>query len=150
MILGGRPFVFGWAKPVPIDVRRLRNPRRDSVLVAAAGPVTNLLLAAVSVAVLALLPDGPGPGRLVAGLEQMALVSLWINCLLAVFNLLPVPPLDGGRLLAALLPGAAARVLGALEGVGFVVVLLVVMNTDLVGRLVRPVVRFFLGIAGLA
>jgi Zn-dependent protease len=75
---------------------------------------------------------------------------VWINCVLAIFKLLPVPPLDGGRLLTALLPPSASRVMRTIEGVGFVIVLLVVMNTDLVGRLVRPVVDFFLGLAGLA
>jgi len=149
-ILGTPPFVFGWAKPVPVDVRRLRNPRRDSVLVALAGPATNLLLALVSVLVLALLPEEAASGSLAGGLAQMALASLWINSVLAVFNLLPVPPLDGGRLLTALLPPSASRVLRTVEGVGFVVVLLVVMNTNIVGRLVRPVVGFFLGIAGLS
>lgn len=148
--LGTPAFVFGWAKPVPVDARRLRNPRRDTVLVALAGPATNLLLALLSVLVLAILPETQEVGSVSGGLAQMALASVWINSVLAIFNLLPVPPLDGGRLLTALLPPSASRVMRTIEGVGFVIVLLVVMNTDLVGRLVRPVVDFFLGLAGLA
>ncbi len=148
-ILGTPAFVFGWAKPVPVDVRRLGHPRRDSVIVALAGPATNLLLAGVSVLVLAVLPESTEEGSLSGGLAQMALASVWINSVLAVFNLIPVPPLDGGRILTALLPPSASRAVRTMEGVGFVVVLLIVMNTNLVGWLVRPVVGFYLRLAGL-
>jgi Zn-dependent protease len=148
-ILGTPAFVFGWAKPVPVDVRRLGHPRRDGVIVALAGPATNLLLAGASAIVLAVLPESTEAGTLSAGLAQMALASVWINCVLAVFNLIPVPPLDGGRLLTALLPASASRAVRRIEGVGFIVVLLVVMNTNLVGWLVRPVVGFYLRLAGL-
>jgi Zn-dependent protease len=118
------------------------------VLVALAGPGTNLALAALSAFALAALPATAEPASLVSGLAQVAGASLMINCVLAVFNLLPVPPLDGGRIMTALLPARAAQALSRLEGVGFVVVLLVVMNSDVVSRLVRPVVRFFLRLAG--
>ena len=121
----------------------------DSVIVALAGPATNLLLAAVSVVVLAALPETVEARSLTSVLAQMALASVWINCVLAVFNLIPVPPLDGGRLLTALLPLSVSRAVRAMEGVGFIVVLLVVMNTNLVGWLVRPVVGFYLRLAGL-
>lgn len=146
-LLGTPAFVFGYAKPVPVDVRRLRHPRRDSVLVALAGPATNLVLAAVSALALAALPAGGEPTSLVGGLRQMAIAGLSINCVLAVFNLLPVPPLDGGRVLTALLPERQARALAAIEGIGFVVVLLVVLNSDLIDRLVHPLMAFFLGFA---
>ena len=150
-LLGTSPFVFGWAKPVPIDPRRFANPRRDSVLVAVAGPATNLLLAALSVVVLAALPESTdGGNRLVMGLGQMAIASVWVNTVLAVFNMLPVPPLDGGRLLTSLLPPSASQLMRAVEGVGFVVVLLIVWTTDWVGRLVRPVVDFMFRLAGLS
>lgn len=148
-ILGTPAFVFGWAKPVPVDVRRLANPRRDSVLVALAGPVTNLLLATASAFVLLALPDPNQGGLAAVVLERMALASIWINSLLAVFNLLPVPPLDGGRLLTVLLPAGAAGVLRVLERAGLVVVLLVVLNTDVLARLVRPLAAFFLRVAGV-
>jgi Zn-dependent protease len=148
-VLGTSPFVFGWAKPVPIDPRRFANPRRDSLLVALAGPATNLLLAAASVAVVAALPESVKAGSLVAGLGQMAIASVWINTVLAVFNMIPVPPLDGGRLLTAILPPAASGVMRTVEGIGFIVVLLIVMNTNIVGLLVRPVVDFMFRVAGL-
>jgi Zn-dependent protease len=147
-LLGTPTVVFGWAKPVPVDVRRLRHPRRDGLLVALAGPATNLALAAVSACVLAFLPHGDTPASLTSGLRQMARASLATNCVLAVFNLLPVPPLDGGRVLAALLPAPAARALARVERVGFIIVVVVLMNSDIVSRLVRPVIAFFLRLAG--
>ena len=148
LILGTPTVVFGWAKPVPVDVRRLGHPRRDGLLVALAGPATNLVLAALSAVALGLLPRGGAPASVASGLRQMAAASLSVNCVLAVFNLLPVPPLDGGRVMASLLPLPAARVLARVEGVGFIILLLVVMNSNLVSRLVRPVITFFLRLAG--
>ena len=145
LVLGTRPFVFGWAKPVPVDYRRLRHPRRDGLLVALAGPATNLTLAAASTLVLGLLPSPVmSNGGLLGVLGAMAAASLEINCVLAVFNLLPVPPLDGGRVLAALLPAEAARAMAAVERVGIVVVLLLLLNTTVLERLVNPVLAFFL------
>jgi Zn-dependent protease len=146
-LLGTPSFVFGWARPVPVDVRRLRHPRRDAALVALAGPATNLMLAAASAFALAALPATAEPGSIARGLWLVAGASLSINCVLAVFNLLPIPPLDGGRVLAALLPPRPARMLGGLEGLGFVVVLLVLLNTNVVGRLVDPLMEFLLGLA---
>jgi Zn-dependent protease len=148
LVLGTPPFVFGYARPVPVDVRRLRHPRRDAVLVAVAGPTTNLILAALSALALAWLPSATEPTSILAGLRQMAGASLSINCLLAVFNLLPIPPLDGGRVLTTLLPTGPARLLGRVEGLGYLVVLFVLLNTRVVGRLVDPLMAFFLRLTG--
>jgi Zn-dependent protease len=145
-LLGTPAFVFGWARPVPVDVRRLRHPRRDGILVALAGPAANLVLAAASALLLVRLPAG-GAGSLLELLRHMAAASLAINCVLAVFNLLPVPPLDGGRVLTAFLPPRPARALAGLEGIGLVVVLLVVFNFDVLPALVRPVMQLLLGLA---
>ena len=141
-------FLFGYAQPVPVDVRQLRHPGRDAVLVALAGPATNLVLATLSAFVLGMLPSP----RVATGstnlLRDVAFASLTINCVLAVFNLIPVPPLDGGRVLTAFLPTGAARALARVESVGLLIVLLVVMNSNVIGRLVRPLMVFLLRMVG--
>src|SRR5947199_10414677 len=141
-------FLFGYARPVPVDFRQLRHPRRDAVLVALAGPATNLVLATLSAFVLGMLPSP----RVATGstnlLRDVAFASLTINCVLAVFNLIPVPPLDGGRVLTAFLPTGAARALARVESVGLLIVLLVVMNSNVIGGLVRPLMVFLLRMVG--
>jgi len=115
------PFVFGWAKPVPVNFHRLRNPRRDMVWVAAAGPGINLALAVVSALLihLALVT----PGTVGEWMFQNLRNSIVINLILAVFNMLPVPPLDGGRVAVGLLPRALAWPLARLEPYGLFIVI---------------------------
>jgi Zn-dependent protease len=125
LFLVGAPFLFGWAKPVPVNFMNLNNPRRDMVWVAAAGPGINLVLAIVSAALLHVAQHIPG----IAGLwfEDMLHRSILINVILAVFNMLPIPPLDGGRVAVGLLPTPLARQLARLERVGLLIILLLLV-----------------------
>jgi Zn-dependent protease len=147
LLFGTPAFVFGWAKPVPIDPRWFRRPRLDGLLVALAGPGTNIVLAVLSALILGALAATADVTPTTRFIANLAGQSIMINCVLAVFNLLPIPPLDGGRVLSAVLPANAARVLNQLERIGIIIVLLVVMNTGILSRLVRPVIAWCYGIA---
>lgn len=119
--LGG--FLFGWAKPVPVNARFLRRPRHDMVWVAAAGPVANLLMA-LGWAFMLSFVQHQGGGTAATWVESMASIGVSINLLLAVFNMLPIPPLDGGRVLVNLLPpGPVSNALQRLEPWGLFIVL---------------------------
>jgi Zn-dependent protease len=132
LLLARSPFLFGYAKPVPVNFSRLRYPKRDMIWVAAAGPATNILLAIASALLLHLAPYMPEPG-----LDWMArnlMNSIVINVVLAVFNMIPVPPLDGGRVAVGLLPAALSRPLAQLEPYGLLIILGIVFVLPLLGH----------------
>src|SRR5882724_149483 len=137
--------LFGWAKPVPVATSVLRNPRRAMILVALAGPAANLLMAAVWCAVLGAILRVNGNDTLDRWIASMAQAGIWVNVVLAVFNLLPIPPLDGGRVLTGLLPLAQARLLAAVEPFGFMILVLL-LTTHTLGAILDAPVRFLLGV----
>ncbi len=137
-LLVGVPFVFGWAKPVPVNFGNLRHPKRDMIWVAAAGPAVNFAMAIVW----ALLSRLVAPSGLWAsdGMYQMTQIGIGVNLVLMVLNLLPIPPLDGGRIVTGLLPMRAAMVYARIEPYGFAVILLLLF-VGWLDRLLSPLVR---------
>jgi Zn-dependent protease len=126
--------LIGWAKPVPVDARRLHWPRRDFVLVAGAGPASNLALALVASSVLAILPVNPvtlGEANVSAPIASMLAQATRLNVLLAVFNMLPIPPLDGGNVLIGLLPRSLARQFDQLRPHGFLLLYVLMFSGGL-------------------
>jgi len=130
-------FVFGWARPVPVSWRNLRNPRRDMALVAAAGPLSNLAMALAWGLVMKLaLAQGAQEG-LWLGVRMMAIAGITVNLVLMALNLLPVPPLDGGRVLAGVLSPTWSAKLDRIEPYGLLIIV-VLLVTGLLGPLLRP------------
>lgn len=138
LLLTGAPFLFGWAKPVPVNFGNLRHPKRDMIWVAAAGPAANFAMAVLW----ALLYQTSVPSGFLAsaGLERMAQIGISINLVLMVLNLLPIPPLDGGRIAVGLLPGRAAQALSRVEPFGFIIII-VLLVAGVLGDLMRPLLR---------
>lgn len=143
MLLLPGGFLFGWAKPVPIGYRNLGSPKRDMAIVAAAGPLSNLLMAVgwalllrLSVELLHTLPWAAQP------LFFMAQAGIAINLILMILNLVPVPPLDGGRVLTGLLPARQAAALGAIEPYGLMIVVALLL-TGVLWRILQPVIQLF-------
>jgi Zn-dependent protease len=131
-------FIFGWAKPVPVNFDALRNPKRDMFWVAGAGPTANFAMAlAWGIALKVTLPDGAFPSD---GLMEMSEAGVQVNLMLMALNLLPILPLDGGRLVVSLLPRSLANGYARLEPYGFMVVV-ALLATGILGVLMRPLLR---------
>ncbi len=131
LLLLRAPFLFGYAKPVPVNFRALRHPRVGTILVAAAGPGMNLFLATIAALAFHVVGYVPAPGALwlAANLRN----ALILNVILAIFNLLPVPPLDGGRILVGVLPVAMARSLSRFEPYGLLILIGLLFVLPLLG-----------------
>ncbi len=155
LVLTAGRFVFGYAKPVPINPYNFKKPRKGMAISALAGPLTNVVLAIISGVLLtyAVLPmaAAASPGvflRIVRPVGEMLKQSVWINLLLAAFNLIPIPPLDGGRVLAGLLPARQAYTFERLERFGFIIVMLLIF-TGIASYFIDPMMRLLLAIMNI-
>lgn len=139
------PFIFGYAKPVPVNFHNLRNPKRDMIWVAAAGPLTNIILAVASVYLFKAVHglEHLLPTMLETPLAMMAQGSVKMNVMLAAFNLLPLPPLDGGRVLVGIAPQPLSSIVARIEPFGFLILLALLM-THTLDFFLEPFVYFVL------
>lgn len=135
VMLGG--ILFGWAKPVPVDFRRLHHPKKDMLWVAAAGPASNFVMAVFWALVMKF--SASAPEAFVLPLTLMAKAGVMINVVLMVLNLLPLPPLDGGRIAVSLLPLNLARPFAQIERYGFII-LIVLLFSGILGRILQPLI----------
>ena len=140
-------FVFGWAKPVPVNTRNLKSPRRDMAIVAAAGPISNLIMAIFWVFIFKLGASVIPDQAIAQGIMAMGRAGIIINLILFIFNLFPIPPLDGSKVLAGFLPQPLSNLMDKIEPYGLFIVLglvyLGVLNT-----IMDPVLNFFLQTIG--
>jgi Zn-dependent protease len=136
LMIGG--ILFGWAKPVPVDFSRLRHPKRDMMWVAAAGPASNLVMALFWAFVIQFSVNAPGDFS--TPMALMGQAGVMINVVLMVLNLLPLPPLDGGRIAVSLLPNHLAFKFAQIERYGFVILIILLM-TGILSAIMQPLIR---------
>jgi len=153
LLMTGTGFIFGWAKPVPVDPRNFKNPLRDMAIVALAGPVSNLLMALAWALITRLgVTIGAGDEAIALPLIYSGVAGISINLVLALINLLPIPPLDGSRILTGILPSYWAWQYNRLERYGFIILLLLLYTNLLGAILAYPMFvaqKVFFSIAGL-
>ncbi|HLS51459.1 MAG TPA: site-2 protease family protein, partial [Burkholderiaceae bacterium] len=138
-LMGGQAFLFGWAKPVPVNFGRLRRPKQDMLWVALAGPASNLVMAIIWAMALRMQVEAGSP---ITGFwVQMAIAGVWVNLILMALNLLPLPPLDGGRIVYSLLPNQLALQYGKIEPYGLLI-LIVLMFAGVLGAVLQPLLLF--------
>jgi Zn-dependent protease len=145
-LAGGGGFLFGWAKPVPVNYSALKHPKRDMMWVAAAGPASNLVMA-LGWAVLYKLGDAIGPGDYATPFKLMSVAGIEVNLVLMLLNLLPILPLDGGRIVAGLLPARMSWQYSRLEPLGFPILLLL-MFSGYLGVILGPMLRTSYSVIG--
>ncbi len=146
LMLSFTGFLIGWAKPVPVSVGRLGSPKRDMAIVAAAGPAVNLVMAVIWSLVLLLAHSLVHTAQTLAvPLLLMSVAGVFVNLVLMAINLLPVPPLDGGRILTGLLPMPLARVFAKIEPFGMIILILLLIS-GVVGLVLAPIVFGAIGV----
>jgi Zn-dependent protease len=151
LLITGTGFIFGWAKPVPVNMRNLKNPIPDMALVAAAGPISNILMA-VAWALFGRMGAILNMDVATQPMMYMSIAGITINLVLALINLLPIPPLDGSRILTALLPKKWAWYYSRIERYGFFVLLFLLMSgalSSILGTPLYALQKIFFSIAGL-